>query len=371
MARFPQSIPQLLAIIDAAPVAMIMIDQNGAINFVNAEAERLFGYSQNDFLGRTIEMLLPERLRHQHPALRKAFFANHQSRRMGEGRDLLGLRKDGTEFPVEIGLRPVETSGGVCVVSAIVDITERKRLEAVLQQSSEAMARTNQKLQQFAYIASHDLQTPLRTISGFVQLLQMNYEDKFDSRARDWIRRTVGGVKTMHTLITDILAYAQLDSVSQARVPTDFQEIFDEAVGLLGASICDSGAQVTCGKLPALDGDRLQLLQLMQNLIGNGIKYHAGGDPPPRIHVAAAEHDGEWFFSVRDNGIGIDSKHHEKIFDIFKRLHTEQAYPGTGIGLAICRRVVENHGGRIWVESELGKGSVFYFTISRNMKGNL
>lgn len=371
MFQSPQAIPELLAIIDAAPVAMIMIDQTGAINFVNAEAKRLFGYSHGEFLGLTIEALLPERYRGHHTDLRKAFFASHQSRRMGEGRDLFGQRKDGTEFPVEIGLRPVETRKGLSVLSVVVDITQRKKLESALQQSNEVMARTNQKLQQFAYVASHDLQTPLRTISGFVQLLQMNYEDKFDARAKDWIRRTVAGVNTMHALITDILDYAQLDSTRKILRPTDFREVFDDAVSLLDASILDSGAEVTCGELPTLDGDRPQLLQLMQNLIGNGIKYHGGDDQPPRVHVAALEKDSEWLFSVRDNGIGIDVKHHEKIFDIFKRLHTEQAYPGTGIGLAICRRVVEHHGGRIWVESELGKGSVFYFTISKKVGGNL
>jgi PAS domain S-box-containing protein len=368
--QFPQAIPELVAIIDAAPVAMIMIDQTGAINFVNAEAQRLFGYSSEEFLGLTIEALLPERFRGHHPGLRKAFFVSHQSRPMGAGRDLFGRRKDGTEFPVEIALKPVKTRKCICVLSVVVDITERKRLEAVLQQSNEAIARSNQKLQQFAFIASHDLQTPLRTISGFVQLLQINYEDKLDARAKDWIRRTVAGVKTMHALIADILAYSQLDSTGKALRPTDFREVFDDTVSLLDASIRDSGAKVTCSELPTLDGDRPKLLQLMQNLIGNGIKYHGGGDQPPRIHVAAVEKDSEWLFSVRDNGIGIDSKHHEKIFDIFKRLHTEQAYPGTGIGLAICRRVVENHGGRIWVESELGKGSVFYFTIPKNVKGN-
>lgn len=370
MFQHPGGISQLLAIIDSAPVSMVMIDQEGYINFVNAEATRVFGYSREEFFRLTIEALLPERFRGHHADLRKVFFADHKSRQMGEGRNLFGLRKDGTEFPVEIGLRPVETSQETCVLSVILDITERKRLEAVRQQAAEALERTNQRLQQFAYFASHDLQTPLRTISGFVQLLQDNYEDKLDARAKGWIRRTVGGVRKMHAQITDMLAYARLDSTDTPLLPTDVRQAFEDAIDFLDGSIGATGAEVTCGELPTLRGDRSQLVQLIQNLVGNALKYHAHGGQPPRVHVEAVENGAEWLFSVRDNGIGIDPRHQEGIFELFKRLHTEQAYPGTGIGLAMCRRIAENHGGRIWVESEPGEGSIFYFTISKSKHNN-
>lgn len=343
---------------------MVMIDQTGAINFVNSEAEKLFGYTREEFFDQTIEALLPQRFRAHHLDLRNGFFAKHESRSMGGGRDLYGVRKDGTEFPVEIGLNPVETKEGLWVLSAIVDITERKRLAAALQHSNDVLARSNLNLRQFAFIASHDLQTPLRTIGSFVQLLQMHYGSKLDARAEDWIRRSVNGVQKMRMLTAGLLSYAQIDARARPFLRTDLGEVVDDVVGFIDASIRDSGAEVSRGELPILSGDRSQLHQLLQNLIGNGIKFH--GDQPPRVHVAAAKQGGEWLISVRDNGIGIDAKHHEKVFEMLKRLHTDRAYPGTGIGLAICQRVVEHHGGRIWVESERGKGSVFYFTIPEN-----
>jgi PAS domain S-box-containing protein len=234
-------------------------------------------------------------------------------------------------------------------------------INAELTRSSEALERSNVELAQFAYIASHDLQTPLRNISGFVQLLQLNYADKLDEKANDWIRRTVQSSEQMHTLIRDVLAYSRVDSRARPFEPIPFREVFNDAVGLLEASIRDAGGEVTCDELPTVMGDRSQLVQLVQNLIGNGLTYH--GQESPRIHVSA-RHDGNaWIISIRDNGIGIAPNHHERIFEIFKRLHNQQEYPGTGIGLAVCRRVVHRHGGKIWVESEAGHGSAFNFTI--------
>jgi len=216
-------------------------------------------------------------------------------------------------------------------------------------------------LQQFAYIASHDLQSPLRSISGFVQLLKMKYESKLDEQASDWIRRAVQAIGQMQALIQDLLAYSRVDSRLRPFMPTSFLDVFNDTVGLLESSISEAGAQVTCGELPVIVGDRSQLVQLMDNLIGNGLKYH--GAKAPRVHVSAERHGNEWDFSVRDNGIGIAPEYYERIFEIFQRLHDKKDYPGTGIGLAVCRRIVGGHGGRIWVESELGQGSTFRFTI--------
>jgi len=236
---------------------------------------------------------------------------------------------------------------------------EEKNYELAL--ANLALERSNDELKQFAYIASHDLQTPLRNISGFVQLLQSNYAGALDERANDWIRRTVQSAKQMHALIQDLLAYSRLDTEAQPLLPTPFREVFNDTVALLETTIRDAGGQVTCDELPTVTGDRPQLVQLLQNLIGNGLKYH--GQEPPRIHVSVRPSENEWVFSVRDNGIGIAPKHHARIFEIFERLHTQQEYPGTGIGLAVCRRVIHHHGGKIWVESEAGHGSIFNFTI--------
>jgi light-regulated signal transduction histidine kinase (bacteriophytochrome) len=189
----------------------------------------------------------------------------------------------------------------------------------------------------------------------------LEYEGKLDEQAQDWIRRTVQSIEQMQTLIRDLLSYYRVDARSRPFTPIPFVDIANDAITLLDSSIHDSGAQVTWDPLPEIMGDRSQLVQLIQNLIGNGLNYR--GEQPPRIHLSAERSGGEWIFSVRDNGIGIAPEYHEQIFEIFRRLHDQKEYPGTGIGLAVCRRVVNRHGGRIWVESEPGHGSTFCFTI--------
>jgi len=349
------------ATVESAPTAMVMIDQAGTMVIVNTETDRLFGYEHDELLGQKVEVLLPDRFRNNHPRLRTQYFATPDTRRMGAGRDLFGLRKDSSEFPVEIGLNPIQTDEGSFVLAAIVDLTERKRAEEQLRKANEALERSNLDLQQFAYIASHDLQTPLRSISGFVQLIRSTYEGRLDEQADDWIARVVDSTTHMQTLIRDLLAYSRVDSQARPFAPVDLREVLVDVVESLEPSINDLQAHVTCGDLPTVSGDRSQLIQLLQNLVGNALKYH--GDDLPQVYVTAEQRGSEWILSVRDNGIGIDPKHHKKIFEIFKRLHTQQSRPGTGIGLAVCRRVVHRHGGRIWVTSESGKGSTFSFTI--------
>ena len=349
------------ATIESAPTAMVMIDAAGAVVLVNAQTERLFGYARTELLGRPVEILLPERFRGAHPGMRSAFFGTPHARQMGAGRDLYGLCKDGSEIPVEIGLSPVETEDGLLVLSAIVDISERLRQIAAVDRANEVLE-SNIELQRFAYVVSHDLQTPMRSIASFVELLRSTYADKLDAQANDWIRRTVESIKYLQTLIRDLLEYSRADALARPFERVPFPAVFEHAVSLLDASIRDSGAEVTCGELPIVIGDRSQLVQLLLNLIGNGLKYH--GTDPPRVHVSAKRNDTGWTFSVRDNGIGIAKRHHERIFGIFKRLHDQKEYPGTGIGLAVCRRVVHHHGGRIWVESDGCSGSVFHFALA-------
>jgi PAS domain S-box-containing protein len=271
------------------------------------------------------------------------------------------------------GRQPVRNIG------ACFDITDRKRLEEALQQINEdlehrvdertaelsslneELVRSNLELQQFAYIAAHDLQTPLRSINGFAQLLQKEFQGRINPDADVWIDQMVHHVERMHDLIHDLLIYSGVDSPGRPFEPTDFGRVFDEVTAALEPMIRQSGAAVTRGELPTVIGDRIQLAQVLQNLIENGIKYR--GEEAPRIHVSAQLQGDEWIFSIQDNGIGIARKYHERIFEIFRRLHSLQAYPGTGIGLAICRRVVQRHGGRIWVESEPGRGANFLFSL--------
>ncbi|HZX32863.1 MAG TPA: ATP-binding protein [Rhodocyclaceae bacterium] len=232
---------------------------------------------------------------------------------------------------------------------------------AELGQANEALLKSNLDLQQFAHVAAHDMQTPLRSIASFAQLLLKDYGGRLEPNADLYIHQVVDNTRRLQLLITDLLAYSRLDSQARPLEPTDLNQVFEEVAATLALPIREAGAQVTRGELPTLPADRIQIAQVLQNLIENGLRYNRSG--APRIHVSAEKKDGEWRLSVRDNGIGIPEKHRERIFEIFRRLHTYQEYPGSGIGLAICHRIVERHGGRIWVESAPEQGSVFHFTL--------
>jgi PAS domain S-box-containing protein len=373
-------------------------DVQGTITYVNDKFCAISRYSKDELIGQNHRILNSG----HHP---KEFF-QQMYQIIGNGKvwhgEIKNRAKDGSIYWVNTTIVPTLGAEGKPrqYVAIRADVTERKRadeqiqilseemesrnkelegqtvelqkardeLEVRVNERTEELAGTNQvlersniELQQFAYIASHDLQSPLRSISGFVQLLKSEYEGKLDQQADDWIRRTVQAIGQMQTMIRDVLAYSRVDSRSRPFAPTALLDVFNDAVALLESSIRDAGGQVACDELPVVMGDRSQLVQLMQNLIGNGLKYH--GDKAPSVHVSAKHSENEWTVSVRDNGIGIEPKYYDRIFEIFKRLHDQTEYPGTGIGLAVCRRVVSRHGGRIWLESEPGHGSVFHFTI--------
>jgi serine/threonine protein kinase/signal transduction histidine kinase len=267
-------------------------------------------------------------------------------------------------------LAPVYDDAGltVGVQGAFWDVTARRRAErrleetaTELQRANAELARSNTELEQFAYVASHDLQEPLRMVASYTQLLKRRYQGKLDADADEFIAYAVDGATRMQGLINDLLAYSRVHTHSKPLEETTCTAAFDRALANLEAAIRESGAEVRCGPLPAVRGDASQLVQLFQNLIGNAIKFR--GERPPVVIVWAGWQDGEWLFTVRDNGIGIDPKHAERIFAIFQRLHSRDRYPGSGIGLAICKKIVERHGGRIWVEPRLEDGSVFCFTL--------
>lgn len=241
------------------------------------------------------------------------------------------------------------------------ELTQRQRAEAKLKQTVAKLEHSNAELQQFAYVASHDLQEPLRMVSSFTQLLARRYQGKLDKDADEFIAYAVDGASRMQRMINDLLTYSRVGTRGKELQPTDGEAVFEQAVANLQMAIEETGATVTHNSLPTVLADESQLVQLFQNLLGNAIKFH--GQEPPRVHISAEQKGKEWVFSVGDNGIGIDQQHLERVFIIFQRLHAQTEYPGTGIGLAICIKIVERHGGRIWVESEPGKGSIFYFTM--------
>jgi PAS domain S-box-containing protein len=294
---------------------------------------------------------------------------------------LTGLAKLQTGAPFELGFRIVRPDGAVvsiwdqafpvrdatgkleCYVGIARDVSERKRLEDTIRSRSEELARSNEELERFAYVASHDLQEPLRMVASFTQLLSRKYSGKLDETADRYINFAVDGAKRMQQLITDLLAFSRINSRDLDLRPTECDRVVRLTLQNLKVAIDESGAAIECDPLPVLLADAGQLGQMFQNLIGNAIKFR--GETPPRIHIAAADRGAEWEFSVRDNGIGIDPKHADRIFQIFQRLHTREQYPGTGIGLAVCKKTVERHGGRLWVESQPGGGSTFLFTMPK------
>jgi light-regulated signal transduction histidine kinase (bacteriophytochrome) len=223
------------------------------------------------------------------------------------------------------------------------------------------LTRSNQELQEFAYVASHDLQEPLRKIANFSEMLAKKYQGHFDARADRYFGYVSDGAKRMQALINDLLGYSRVGTADFRLIPASLEEVLKEALTDMQTLIRESGARISHDPLPTLRINPLQMRRLLQNLISNGIKFHDGH--PPQVHIAASREPGDWLIAVRDNGIGFAPRHAEEIFKVFRRLHTKEAYPGTGIGLAICKKIVERHGGRIWAESTPGQGSTFYFTI--------
>jgi light-regulated signal transduction histidine kinase (bacteriophytochrome) len=242
-----------------------------------------------------------------------------------------------------------------------VELEEKRRAEMQLAQYTRELAASNQELEEFAYVASHDLQEPLRMVASFTQLLAKRYRGKLDADADEFIGFAVDGARRMQQLINDLLTFSRVGTRGKPFAPTDCNVVLEHALTNLGPALAESGGVVNHDPLPTVLGDEVQLLQLFQNLLANAIKFHGPG--PPRIQVNAARQGRDWVFAIRDDGIGIAPGHQERIFKIFQRLHTRAEYPGTGLGLALCKKIVERHRGRIWVESETGKGSTFYFSI--------
>ncbi len=358
----PGADTQFEALLESAPDAIVIVDRQGRIAIVNRQVEEMFGYKRDELLAQPVEMLIPERFRGRHVRDRDDYIASPSTRPMGAGLELHARRKNGTEFPVEISLSPLQAPDGMLVTSIIRDVTDRKRVEEQLRQTAADLESSNAELEQFAYVASHDLQEPLRMVASYTQMLARRYQGKLDADADEFIEYAVDGARRMQALINDLLAYSRVGTRRRAFEPTDTGAVVDQVIADLNVAIGEEGATVTRGPLPLVMGDPVQLGQLFQNLISNAIKFR--GERPPEVRITAERDDDTWRFAVADNGIGIDADYADRIFVIFQRLHTRSEYPGTGIGLAICKKIVERHGGRIWVDGRPGKGTTFHLTIS-------
>jgi PAS domain S-box-containing protein len=332
------------------------MDASGVISYWNPGAERLFGRSSEEMAGMPMSTVMAE------PFLTPSY-SQAADPAVGRTFETIGRRGDGAEFPIEISLSAWSNTKGDQLFTAIVrDITERKEAELALEAKAEELARSNQELEQFAYVTSHDLQEPLRMVSNYTQLLGRRYKDKLDPDANEFIDFAVDGAKRMQELIHDLLAYARVGTRGKEFKSVAAATVVSDALANLSSAIEDSGAEVVVDTLPTIVGDASQLGQVFQNLIGNALKFTRPGYPPV-VNVSAARIEGAWEFSVADNGIGIEPRFFDRIFQMFQRLHTRQEYPGTGIGLALCKKIVERHSGRIRVESTPGEGARFSFTI--------
>ena len=477
-------------LLEAAPDAMVVVNRNGEIVLLNVQAEKQFGYRRDELLGRKVKSIIPEGFAERLIADGTRTAAEALAQQIGTGIELNGRRKDGSEFPIEIMLSPLESAEGILVTAAIRDITERKRIEDALRDSEERfrlmasgvkdyanvmldpegfivswneggerlkgfraeeivgqhfsrfysaedirkglpamelkqaketgrfegegwrmrkdgsrflanivitalrdekgklrgfgkitrditerrraeehltktmedLKRSNEELGQFAYVASHDLQEPLRMVASYTQLLAQRYKGRLDSDADEFIAFAVDGCNRMQGLIQDLLSYSRAGANAEPLREISCEGAFEKTLRNLRPTIQDSGATVTHDSLPTIMTDETQLIQVFQNLIANAIKYH--GAEPPLVHVSATRNSGnEWVFSVRDNGMGMEPQYFKRIFILFQRLHGQKEFAGTGIGLAMCKKIVDRLGGRIWVESQPAKGSTFYFAL--------
>jgi PAS domain S-box-containing protein len=335
----------------------IYIAQDREIKYANPRFEQLTGFAMDELKGLDpLALVLAEdrQLVHDNAVamLKGERLSEYEYRILNKGGEVRWIMEN---------LVSIEYQGRRAALGNYIDITDRKHAEGELEKTLHELGRSNEELGQFAYVASHDLQEPLRMVASFTQLLARRYKGKLDDDADEFIRYAVDGVNRMQQLINDLLDYSRVGTRGNPMVEVDCEKVLARVLDSLYARIEETGAIVDVGVLPALQADAMQMEQLFQNLVGNALKYR--GDAVPHVTVSATPEGGEWHFQVKDNGIGIDPAYAERIFIIFQRLHGKEEYEGTGIGLAICKKIVDRHGGRIWVESSPGQGSTFHITL--------
>jgi len=359
--KLEQNRAELAAIVEFSDDAIISKTLEGIITSWNNGATVLFGYTADEMIGKTHSILIPLDQTDEEPALLQKLAAGQPL----DHYETVRLSKDGKLIDVSLTLSPLKSSVGKIIgASKIVrDIRQRKETDQKLFKLTEELRRSNTELQQFAYVAAHDLREPLRTIISYTNLLAEEHEGKLSLDAQENMDFIVDAGKRMQQLISDLLTYSRIDTQTKPFAPTNCEAVLVQTVASMKISIKEVKGKITHDPLPTVMADSLQFSELFLNLIGNALKFH--GEKAPQIHISARRSDGgdEWLFSVKDNGIGINSSACDRVFQMFQRLHGMSEYSGTGIGLAVCKKIVERHGGRIWFESTPGQGTVFFFTI--------
>ena len=348
----------LQALVESAPDALIVAARDGRIELVNAQAERLFGYQRHELLGQRVEVLIPERYRGEHPGHRSAFFESPKARAMEAGLELYGRRRDGSEFPVEISLSPIETENGILTSAAIRDVSQRKRYEAELERTSTEVRAANQELEAFAYSVSHDLRAPLRSMSGFAEILRDDHATELSPRARHDLDVIIGSASEMSSLIDDLLSFSRF-----ARQPVTVSHVDVQALALQitkEQELKGRRVRFRVDTLPLAMADGNLLRHVLANLISNAVKFTRGR---ASATIQVGWDDAEAAYFVRDNGIGFNMEHAGQLFGVFQRLHKAEDFEGTGVGLAIVRRIVSRHGGKVWAHAEVGMGATFWFKL--------
>ena len=357
--------------VDLAPDGIVVVDAEGRIVLANAQAHRLFAYEPGELVGRSVDALLPEAARPAHASHRAAYAANPRTRPMGAGLNLVGLRKDGSEMPVEVSLSPFESSAdGLLVMAAIRDITDRRRAEAQIRTLNEDLRHrlgelhsVNRELEAFSYSVSHDLRAPLRAIDGFSQILLEDHGERLDPEGQDYLARIRAAAGRMGELIDDLLELSRVTRRQMHREPVDLSALARTVVEQLARAEPDRALEVVIAPGIRAEGDPHLLRIVLENLFGNAWKF-TRGCPGARVELATeALEDGGVAYVVRDNGVGFDMTYAGKLFGAFQRLHSAAEFPGTGIGLATVQRIVSRHGGRVWAHGEPGQGAVFSFTL--------
>ena len=351
----------LQAVIHTAVDGIIIIDEGGIVETFNPACAGLFGYEPHEVLGRNVKILMPDHYAAEHDQYLTNYKMTGVAKVIGIGREVVGRRKDGSEFPMALSVGEIRSGDVTRFVGIIHDITEIKVAQQQLEAQARELTRSNQELEQFAYLASHDMQEPLRVIASYCDLLRRRYADRLDQDGREFIDYAVDGATRMRSLIDDLLIYSRVGREELTTEPVSLSKALGVSLQGLRRIIEENGATVTTDGLPTVRGNSVMLAQVFQNLVGNGIKFH--GEAPPAVHVGCTKQGDEWVVSVTDNGIGIAPEFAEQVFGMFRRLHGRSEYPGNGLGLALCKRIVERHDGRIWIEPGSGPGTTICFTL--------